>query len=1318
MTKKSIKYYLGLDIGIGSVGWAIIGEENGEHWLEDFGVRLFNIPGDPENNKSFTEERREFRGKRRLLNRRNCRQKDLKKYFLTLFREQYPSIENDFKNEKRLLLNTNILKYDETKFFNPYAIRCKALDEEIKPVELLHILLHINKNRGYKDFWENLDGKPEEENKDDRETKKAVQEVEKIMKENNYRSVAEMIIKNEKFHHSRDQNLLSPHNHRPEKIKCFSCRKEVKESETKLIRENPSSLAFAYCKVCIDKNHKDKIEVKKDYKHLVISRKLLEEEVKKILERQSKYYSQQLNKISKFKIWENGKTEIKELPVQEIIKIIIFRQRDFEDGPGPQDEEKRNLWEEGPKEKWKKQAWKKNNRNITFTPFVETTGYCQYFFQEKEKRGWRCSLVYCCYQFINEFSKVKLETKNLEETKEIHEKVFKWLLSPEGYQPPVTLSEGEKKKGGKKREKLEKQLENFLDKLEVKHKFPEEGIEFKISFLDLLKENASFYSALWKNLNENFYLNYQDYQKTVFYQIGKIIFENISPWRRKEKLDDLARKNSLDPFSTYLDKLEKYNQERSPASVSFRYMVETIRAFLVGKKYGEFQEEFKKNDLESSKDNSGNKKLWIPQMDLVKNPVVFRSFNQTRKILRNLFLDPKYSKGFATINIETGQDLWNSEKERDEIKEINQDFEEEKKEIRKKLKGYSNIKDSDENIKRYRLWLDQNKKIWKWDNKKKKYKKVKDWINISEGSICLYCGGKLDLIHLNEYDCDHIVPQSKWANDSPRENLTLTHRKCNKDKGENLPLQFFQNRLKKEQKEYLKRVDNLYLKRNPRKHELLNLGDDWGEKTEGFTSRNINDTRAIATYLTKYIQNELNKDKKFEKTEVQAIRGSITSYFRKRIFDKSSVFHYKKQLRSLTHYHHAIDAIVLAHFKSRGHIQLLQDLTKINWKKRELEKGEDFTQEQFDSLCQEITKKWKSSKEKNYGLLDKYTKKMLFENNILENIAKQKEIDNSRFFLINNLKNIVEQRIPVQLEKKTEKKTLQIEEGKKQIKEIVVEVKGVLTEDKYHQRIQESLEDRDKKGDIHYPYVSYATDQKAKKKIIASERAGYRKQGEKILPDICEKLRKKEKVDLSENISLSKLVEQVGLEKLNSEYGGKYNFLIVRDKFKENNYTAWDTSKYAGFGVRNDGKSEKIKNIVLFGKKKISDRNWLTKNYQQLLRPYEIFTFDYSENLESELNELIGLPLMYQGTSSSNRVSSINIVGLVYDEKENLQTRFPEHDDEIVKISNAINWQGQKENKKKLRYSLKQLGTKEKSFQKISLSIKLLKISILGKKIK
>ncbi|CAG8836440.1 1512_t:CDS:2, partial [Racocetra persica] len=143
------------------------------------------------------------------------------------------------------------------------------------------------------------------------------------------------------------------------------------------------------------------------------------------------------------------------------------------------------------------------------------------------------------------------------------------------------------------------------------------------------------------------------------------------------------------------------------------------------------------------------------------------------------------------------------------------------------------------------------------------------------------------------------------------------------------------------------------------------------------------------------------------------------------------------------------------------------------------------------------------------------------------------------------------------------------------------------------------------------------------------------------------------------------------LGKLNSEYGEKYNFVIV--KKGEDNYTIWDTSKYdAGFGVKKDGKAERIKNIELLRKKK----------------------------MDGELAKLIGLPLLYTGTTGDN-VSSINIVGLIYDKKENSQTIYlSEHGDRIIKISNAIN-------------NSNELGSGKKSVNKIGSSLKLLKINIL-----
>jgi CRISPR-associated endonuclease Csn1 len=1267
------KYYLGLDIGIGSVGWAIIGEANGEHWLEDFGVRLFNVPEESKNKKSLAEKRRGFRGKRRLLNRWHCRRKDLINFYGKIFKDDFNrKLQNFIDNKKP----TNLLELEdkcgETKFFNLYVIRYRALERKIELVELLSVLLHISKYRGYKSFY--LDDSSESKDEDIKKTKTAVKEVEKLreeFKEKNGRypySVAELVVKSEKFRHFNNKNLLGVHNLEP------------KESV------------------------KNKEEIEKNLRSFIFSRESLEEEVQKILEKQSEYYPE-LKDSFDYALYENGESEKKKASALEIIREIVFRQRDFEDGPGPGDQEK-------------KKQWKANLKEIHHRPIEETRGYCQYF--PAEQRGWRCSLIYCLFQFIIAFSEIRINFSSPEKEKEreqraaLHEEVINWLLSDkdEGYKP------AEKKK-------VKTQLKEFLKTRNIAHstfskkkkKDIEQDINFKIEFLDYLKtlkleKGGSFYSALWRSCPSQFYLNYESYKETVFYRIGKIIFENITEKRRKKALNELSQKKySLESFSNCLTKLEKYDKEKSPASVSFAYMVETIKAFLEGEKYGEFQAKKKEELLKKlgiSK-GDGKGKLWSPWMhpDLVKNPVVFRSFNQTRKILRNLFLN--YPRGFSTINIETGRDLWNSEEERKRIERKNRDKFKEKEEIKKRIEENLGIRQPNEtDILKYRLWEDQNEKLWVLKNKKTKSGKWKTYWDrktsiqeTKDGGICLYCGTEINVYELRkEAEKEHIIPQSKWANDSFN-NLVLSCKKCNKDKGDRLPFQYLRG---EKWESFQARVDKLYQTRNKEKHKFLTLGENWETELEDFISRNLNDTRIIAIRLIEYI----NKNKKFSETKIQSVKGSATSYFRKKIFDRSSVFHYKDQLRSLTPYHHAIDAIVLAHFKSRGHRQLLEDLAKIDRGKWKLER-EYITDEQFNSLSLEIVNKWKRPKWEleKYELFDEYTfptspdKKNAIE--ILEEEIKQKENNNSSITsLITNLKNIVEKRIPVQLEKSEERVDGDEKEGKK-IKEIIIEVKGVLSEEEYNERIRSNLEDRkDKKGNIHYPYISYASDHKVKEDFIASEQAGKRANVSKdksSLLDYIVKCLKNE--NLQKRISLSDIVEKIGMEKLNSEYGEKYNFLVVGDK---KNYTVWDTSKYdAGFGIRNDNKTERIKNIDLLIKKKKGNRKWLIKNYKQVIRPYDVFTLNYPENSKIELVRLNDIPLIYTGTSGPTGTNyysiNINVVGLVKDNKENLQIIYPEHGDKIIRVKNKIN----------------SLGG-EISIEKVSSSIKLLKIDILGKR--
>ncbi|WP_208651540.1 type II CRISPR RNA-guided endonuclease Cas9 [Ureibacillus thermophilus] len=109
---------LGLDIGISSVGWGIIDTETME--IIDAGVRLFE-----EATRNANEERRGFRGSRRLKRRRNHRLERVKNLF-----EEYGIPTNS--------IGTG----------NPYEIRCKALKEKVSLEELAIGLYHIVKRRG------------------------------------------------------------------------------------------------------------------------------------------------------------------------------------------------------------------------------------------------------------------------------------------------------------------------------------------------------------------------------------------------------------------------------------------------------------------------------------------------------------------------------------------------------------------------------------------------------------------------------------------------------------------------------------------------------------------------------------------------------------------------------------------------------------------------------------------------------------------------------------------------------------------------------------------------------------------------------------------------------------------------------------------------------------------------------------------------------------------------------------------------------------------------------------------------------------------
>ena len=132
-----INYILGLDIGIASVGWAMveIDEEENPIRLIDLGVRVFERAEVPKTGDSLAAARRLARSVRRLTRRRAHR----------------------LLRARRLLKREGVLQaadFDENGLIKslpntPWQLRAAALDRKLTPLEWSAVLLHLIKHRGY-----------------------------------------------------------------------------------------------------------------------------------------------------------------------------------------------------------------------------------------------------------------------------------------------------------------------------------------------------------------------------------------------------------------------------------------------------------------------------------------------------------------------------------------------------------------------------------------------------------------------------------------------------------------------------------------------------------------------------------------------------------------------------------------------------------------------------------------------------------------------------------------------------------------------------------------------------------------------------------------------------------------------------------------------------------------------------------------------------------------------------------------------------------------------------------------------------------------
>ncbi|MCX7628283.1 MAG: type II CRISPR RNA-guided endonuclease Cas9, partial [Methylophilaceae bacterium] len=166
----------GLDIGIASVGWAVLGENR----IIGLGVRCFDKAETADKGESLNLARRTARLLRRRLRRRAWR---LTKLARLLKREG-------------LIASVDVLKKPPAKGFktpNLWRLRVEALDRKLEAEEWARVLYHLVKHRGF--HWQSrAEEKQADQDKEGGAVKKGLAETKRLMQEKNYRIAAEMVL--------------------------------------------------------------------------------------------------------------------------------------------------------------------------------------------------------------------------------------------------------------------------------------------------------------------------------------------------------------------------------------------------------------------------------------------------------------------------------------------------------------------------------------------------------------------------------------------------------------------------------------------------------------------------------------------------------------------------------------------------------------------------------------------------------------------------------------------------------------------------------------------------------------------------------------------------------------------------------------------------------------------------------------------------------------------------------------------------------------------------------------------------------------------
>ncbi|MDY4111154.1 MAG: type II CRISPR RNA-guided endonuclease Cas9 [Eubacterium sp.] len=177
-----MKYGVGLDCGIASVGFCVVALDSNDEpkRIVKLGSRIFDRAENPKDGSSLAKPRREARGLRRRVRRHQHR----------LERIRYMLVKDGIVSQSELS------SMFCGQLSDIYELRTAALDKPISNIEFARVLINLAQRRGFKS------NRKIDENTKDKETGKLLGAIERNREsiiERGYRTVGEMLFKDERY---------------------------------------------------------------------------------------------------------------------------------------------------------------------------------------------------------------------------------------------------------------------------------------------------------------------------------------------------------------------------------------------------------------------------------------------------------------------------------------------------------------------------------------------------------------------------------------------------------------------------------------------------------------------------------------------------------------------------------------------------------------------------------------------------------------------------------------------------------------------------------------------------------------------------------------------------------------------------------------------------------------------------------------------------------------------------------------------------------------------------------------------------------------